>query len=186
MMAGGMISVYPCSRVCTSTMKLIRARSMRAAQFLRTTNRLPVNLAALAKSRPPSSVPSSQCSLGGKFRAGFSPQNLSMRLSFSSRPTGTSSWGILGMVSRKSLVFVSTSLSSPSKTLIRFETEAICSNSSEASSLLRFFRATSAEALFRRLLSSSTSWSRDLRWTSIAKKDSRSMVESRLLSADLT
>ncbi len=74
-----------------------RARSKRASGPLLTTNRAPEIFVAVSKSIRPSASPMSKCSFGAKSTARGSPTRRNSTLSFSSRPSGTSSSGVLGI-----------------------------------------------------------------------------------------
>src|SRR5256885_2725948 len=95
---GGRISVYPCSRMCKSIMKLRSARSSRAPAPFKNTNRDPVTLTARSKSMIPSRSATSQC--GRILKAGglrpSIPHVRTVTLPVASFPSGTEASGGLG------------------------------------------------------------------------------------------
>ncbi len=82
-------------------MKEISERSSSEPAPRRTAKRAPASFEARSKSRMPSASPSSQCGFGLKGGDGTAPTTRSTRLSVSSRPTGTDSWGMFGISLRR-------------------------------------------------------------------------------------
>ena len=156
-MAGGITSMYPSSRVCTSRKKLTRALSSLAAQPKETTKRLPERRAALSKSSPLSLVPSSQWGRGSKSKEGTVPTLRISTFSVSSFPRGTDASGILGTPISHSSTFALASSVLPSSSLILAPSCSSSERSSSESFPSRFSLPYSWEPALRFLLSSSIS-----------------------------
>ena len=175
---GGKTSVYPCSVVCRSSMKLMRARSIRAAAPLSSVKRDEAILAPRLKSSMSSASPISQCGRGSKVKRGGLPQVLTSSLADSSGPTGTDSWGMLGMSIISSVLLTSTSRTSASIPLIRSEISFIRSTIGPASPPFFFNAAISSPARFRWRLSSSTSTRMARRLLSSSRMPSTSVTSA--------
>ncbi|OQB57889.1 MAG: hypothetical protein BWX98_01098 [Candidatus Aminicenantes bacterium ADurb.Bin147] len=147
----------PRSRVWMSSMKLIRARSIRAAAARETVKRDPAILAARSKSRIPRPVPRSQWASGSKSNSRGSPARRTSTLPEASAPTGTDSSGRLGILRRVVRILSSSGFSPSSRVLIRSPTSLVSAIRAAASRPDRLRPATSSEALFRRDRRSSTS-----------------------------
>ena len=92
--------MYPCSRVCRSSMNPLSARISRAPTPRKSGKPEPVSLAPVGRSKRSSVWPSSQCGLGSKSSRGGSPQVRTTRLADAS-PTGASSEGKFGSSSAR-------------------------------------------------------------------------------------
>ena len=148
------------------------ARSSCAPRPMYTGNPAPVILVPRAKSMIPSFSINSQCGLSVKSAAGSSPQVATARLSAGVVPGGTLAWGMLGIRRSAARRFSSRTPRAASSVLISSATERISAMSAEASSPLDFILATSADTVFRRLLSVSTFCSTPRRCSSAASASS--------------
>ncbi len=159
-------------------MKLMSARSSRAPVPRIRVKRDSAIFTPRSKSRMPRAVPTSQWGRGSKENSRGSPQRRTSRLEFSSRPTGTDSWGMLGTHSTREASFSSTSLISFSSASIRSETCFISARRPSMSPPDRAASPISLETRLRRVRSSSASVVSPRRFTS---RDSSSSRSSRLL-----
>ncbi len=166
--------------VCTSNMKLIRARSSLAPRPIYRAKRAPAIFAARSKSRIPSLSPISQWGKGSKLKERRSPTVLMTTLSSLSLPVGTESCGRLGSSMSMECKVCSCSESSSSKALILWETSRISAMSSEASFWPLFIWAIRSETMFRSCLSSSASSRIARRLASQPRKSRRSYACPRL------
>ena len=107
---GGETSIYPCSSVWTSSINCINALWSLAPSPVYNGNPEPAILAPRSKSKRPSELPKSQWGRGSKSKDLTSPQLLTIGLSLSLLPTGTSLDGIFGICKRKCSIFISKSL----------------------------------------------------------------------------
>ncbi len=171
---GGRTSVYPCCRVCTSSIKLISARSRRAPASQYTANRAPVILAARSRSSIPSSGPKSQCAFAWKPNSGGFPQRRISTLSASVLPIGTESCGMFGTPASIARKLSSTCFTFSSSAAIRSPNPRICACFSAVSTPCFFSLLISALSELRCAFNCSTSVSAVLR----SRSSSRNFVTS--------
>src|SRR6266480_3887119 len=150
---GGSTSTYPCSRVCRSSMKLIRPRTSLDPAPTNTGKPDPESFAPRARSSRPSVSPSSQCGLPP--RGAGSPQVRTTLLCDSS-PSGTSGSGRFGTYSSFSSIAASRLRSSTSRVSMRSPSLRRPSRTAVGSSPFSFIRRASP---FTASLRSALSWS---------------------------